>query len=86
MTGHLSEDELARIARGGMTALTADDGLALLDLALTGTTRCWWRPGWIWPACVRWAARGLGDVAALWRGLVGGSRRPDGGDRRGHRW
>ena len=33
MTGHLGEDERARIGRGGMAALTAEEGLALLDLA-----------------------------------------------------
>jgi len=33
MTGHLSEGERARIGRGGMAALAADEGLALLDAA-----------------------------------------------------
>ena len=33
MTGHLSEADRARLTRGGMTALSAQDGLALLDLA-----------------------------------------------------
>ena len=31
MTGHLSGADRARMARGGMAALTADEGLALLD-------------------------------------------------------
>jgi acyl carrier protein len=33
MTGHLTSEERARISQGGVTALTAEDGLALLDLA-----------------------------------------------------
>jgi acyl transferase domain-containing protein/acyl carrier protein len=34
LTGHLDDADQARMARGGMTALTAQDGLGLLDLAL----------------------------------------------------
>jgi len=34
MTGHLSAADRQRAGRGGMTELTAEDGLALLDLAL----------------------------------------------------
>ncbi|MEU6995134.1 HAD-IIIC family phosphatase [Streptomyces sp. NPDC046465] len=39
MTGHLGEDDLARINRGGIAALGTDQGLGLLDaaLAVTGT-------------------------------------------------
>jgi len=35
MTGHLSQGQQARISRGGMIALTAEQGLALLDAALS---------------------------------------------------
>ena len=34
LTGHLSEGDLARMARGGITGLSAAEGLALLDSAL----------------------------------------------------
>ena len=35
MTGHLGHPDLARVGRGGVTPLTADDGLALMDLAMS---------------------------------------------------
>ncbi|MGW1953003.1 type I polyketide synthase, partial [Streptomyces sp. NPDC001920] len=35
MTGHLSESDLARLARGGLLPLATDEGLALFDQALT---------------------------------------------------
>ncbi|MGW3123028.1 SDR family NAD(P)-dependent oxidoreductase [Streptomyces sp. NPDC001107] len=35
MTGHLGDEEVRRIARSGMRPLTVDEGLALLDSALT---------------------------------------------------
>ncbi|MET8072407.1 HAD-IIIC family phosphatase, partial [Streptomyces sp. NPDC005271] len=38
MTGHLAEADLERINRGGITALGTDEGLALLDAALTRHT------------------------------------------------
>jgi acyl transferase domain-containing protein/NADPH:quinone reductase-like Zn-dependent oxidoreductase len=34
LTGHLGEGDLARMARGGVTGLSASEGLALLDAAL----------------------------------------------------
>ena len=34
MTGHLGQDDLARMSRGGVRALSAEQGLALLDAAL----------------------------------------------------
>jgi candicidin polyketide synthase FscB len=75
MAGRLSEDYRAKIARGGMAALTAQEGLALLDAA-------WSRDEALLVAALldvtglrAQAARGIA-VPALWRGLVGGSARP----------
>ena len=51
MTGHLSRDDRARMARGGMAALTTEEGLALLDLAATRDEALLVRPGWTWPGC-----------------------------------
>ena len=51
MTGHLDGADRARMNRDGVGALSAADGLALLDRPWPGTRRCWCRPGWIWPGC-----------------------------------
>jgi acyl carrier protein len=80
MTGHLSEGDRARMARDGVGALTAQEGLALLDLALS-------RDGaLVIPVRLdvagiraRAARTGMAGVPALLRGLVrqpGGLPRP----------
>ncbi|WUV20302.1 SDR family NAD(P)-dependent oxidoreductase [Streptomyces sp. NBC_01485] len=68
MTGQLSETELARIARGGMHALSASEGLALLDTALaaSGAGEPMLLPVRLNPAAMRTA----GVVPPLLRGLV----------------
>ncbi|MEW2121893.1 type I polyketide synthase [Streptomyces sp. NPDC005474] len=68
MTGQLSEAELARIARGGMHALSAAEGLALMDTALAASG-----PGAavLLPVLLDLTAlRTAGAVPALLRGLV----------------
>ncbi|MEU0236031.1 MULTISPECIES: beta-ketoacyl synthase N-terminal-like domain-containing protein, partial [unclassified Streptomyces] len=66
MTGELTAGDLARLGRSGIAPLTADQGLALFDAALTGTA----------PALVAARldlaalARGGGPVPDLLRGLV----------------
>ena len=70
MTGHLSADDRARIGRAGMTALTADEGLRLLDTAL-GRAEALLVPARLDVAGLRsWSSRGA-DVPALLRGLAG---------------
>jgi len=69
MTGHLSEADLARMSRGGVRAMSAAEGLALLDAALDRdesllvTAR-------MDVAGVRLGAARGDEVPALWRGLV----------------
>ena len=75
MTGHLSEADRARMTRGGVGTLSAQDGLALLDLA-AGRDEALLIPVRLDVAGLRaQAARGTA-VPALWRGLAGGSARP----------
>ena len=95
MTGHLSEGDRARMARGGMAELTAAEGLALLDLA-TARDEALLVPIRLDVAGLRaWAARaGTAEVPALLRGLArvparGHERppaRPRGRSRCGSRW
>ncbi|HEY8984094.1 MAG TPA: SDR family NAD(P)-dependent oxidoreductase [Streptomyces sp.] len=68
MTGQLTEAERARIARGGMRALSAAEGLALLDAALltAGADEAVLLPVRLDPA----ALRAAGPVPAALRGLV----------------
>jgi NADPH:quinone reductase-like Zn-dependent oxidoreductase/acyl carrier protein len=75
MTGHLSQTERARITRGGMIALTTQEGLALLDVAVARDEAEL--------MAARLDVAGLGtrtvrdaDIPALWRGLVGSPARP----------
>ena len=77
MTGHLGEADRARISRGGMAALTADEGLALLDAALA-RDEALLVPARLDLAGLRaQAARGAARARRCWRGLAGGpARRP----------
>jgi polyketide synthase 12 len=73
MTGQLSQDDRNRISRG-MNALTAEDGLALLDLA-TGRDEALLVPALLQIGAIR--ASGLsGAVPALFNGLLGAPARP----------
>jgi acyl carrier protein len=75
LTGQLGEGGRARISRAGITALTADEGLALLDAALA-RDEALLVPVRLDVAGLRaHAARG-GVVPALLRGLAGGPARP----------
>jgi NADPH:quinone reductase-like Zn-dependent oxidoreductase/acyl carrier protein len=75
MAGRLSEGYRAKIARGGMAALTAEKGLALLDAALN-RDEALLVAALLDVAGMRAQAAGGMAVPALWRGLVGGSARP----------
>jgi acyl carrier protein len=72
MTGHLGAENRARIARGGVTELSAEQGLALLDAALARDEAL------LVPAPLdvaglrgRAARDGTGQLPALLRGLIG---------------
>jgi NADPH:quinone reductase-like Zn-dependent oxidoreductase/acyl carrier protein len=75
MAARLSEDYRARITRGGMAALAAQEGLALLDAALS-RDEALLVAALLDVAGMRAQAAGGMAVPALWRGLVGGSARP----------
>jgi acyl carrier protein len=69
MTGHLDDSDRARMSRGGLTTLTAGDGLALLDTALTRDETLL-VPIRLDLAGLR-AQAGQGEVLpAVWHGLV----------------
>jgi acyl carrier protein len=69
MTGHLGQDDLARMNRGGVRALSAEHGLALLDAALA-RDEALLVPARLDVAGIRaQAARGE-SLPALWRSLV----------------
>ncbi|MFE0425132.1 SDR family NAD(P)-dependent oxidoreductase, partial [Streptomyces sp. NPDC058953] len=68
MTGELDEAELARLERMGVSALTAEAGLSLFDLAL-GTDTALLAPVELDPAALRAQAR-AGLLPPLLRGLV----------------
>jgi acyl transferase domain-containing protein/acyl carrier protein len=78
MTGHLGTADRARVARSGMTALAAGEGLALLDAA-AGRDEALLVPARLDVTGLRArAARGAG-IPPLWRALVpppGGPARP----------
>jgi acyl carrier protein len=75
MAGRLSEGYRAKIARGGMAALTATQGLALLDAAL-GRDDALLVAALLDVAGMRAQAAGGMAVPALWRGLAGAPARP----------
>ncbi|MGN9788878.1 beta-ketoacyl synthase N-terminal-like domain-containing protein [Nonomuraea sp. ZG12] len=75
MTENLSAQDVNRISQGGVEALTADQGLGLLDLALTRDDALL-VPARLDVAGIRaQAALGAG-LAPLWRALTGGPARP----------
>ncbi len=74
LTGRLSDAEKARINRGGVNALSADDGLALLDLALERDEAVL-VPARLDLAGLRAQAARSSEVPPLWRALVSGSGR-----------
>ena len=77
MTGRLSSGDRGRISRGGMTGLSAADGLELLDLALA-RDEALLVPARVDVAGLR-AGAARGEVLpALWRGLAGPSAGPAG--------
>jgi acyl carrier protein len=69
MTGHLSEGDLARMSRGGVRAMSAAEGLALLDAALERDESLL-VTALMDMAGMRLAATRGDEVPALWRGLV----------------
>ena len=71
--GHLSAADLERMARGGVTALTAQDGLALLDTAVAGQEALVVAAR-LDVAGIRAQAAHGGEVPAIWRGLAGAGR------------
>ncbi|MDH6623245.1 acyl transferase domain-containing protein/acyl carrier protein [Streptomyces sp. LBL] len=74
MTGHLSEADLARIARSGMRPLTSEEGLALFDAALADGTAVL-APMRVSTAALR-AQAASGVVPPLLRALAGPGARP----------
>ncbi|MEU7415040.1 type I polyketide synthase, partial [Streptomyces sp. NPDC042638] len=73
MTGHLGEVDMARMARFGMTPLSADEGLALFDVAHT-TDEALLVPTRMDVAVLRANAR-PGTVPAILRHLIGAPAR-----------
>ena len=69
MTGHLGEDERGRMARGGMRALSREQGLALLDAAL-GRDEPLLVPARLDVAARRAAAARGEQPPPLWRALA----------------
>ncbi|WP_328794265.1 SDR family NAD(P)-dependent oxidoreductase [Herbidospora solisilvae] len=68
MTGHLGAADLARIARGGLTPMSAEEGLALFDAALRAD-RPLLVPAVLDEAALRARAE-AGEVPPVLRGLV----------------
>uniref|UniRef100_UPI0007853A20 type I polyketide synthase n=1 Tax=Herbidospora sakaeratensis TaxID=564415 RepID=UPI0007853A20 len=75
MTGGLSAQAVDRIRQGGVAALTADEGLGLLDLARTRDDALL-VPARLDVAGIRAQAMAGADLAPLWRSLAGGPARP----------
>uniref|UniRef100_UPI0018912F6F type I polyketide synthase n=1 Tax=Catenulispora pinisilvae TaxID=2705253 RepID=UPI0018912F6F len=74
MTGHLDTGDTSRINRGGIAAMTADEGLALMDAALIRDEPLL-LPALLDVQGVRARAGRGEEVPVLWRGLVGGAAR-----------
>ncbi|MFE2521791.1 SDR family NAD(P)-dependent oxidoreductase [Streptomyces mirabilis] len=70
LTGQLSEAERARMNRGGAVALSAEEGLALLDAALARDEAVLVPARWDIAGMRAQAARSA-EVPPLWRALVG---------------
>ncbi|MHC5907885.1 type I polyketide synthase, partial [Streptomyces sp. S6] len=70
LTGQLTEAERARINRGGISALSAEEGLALLDTALTRDEAVL-VPAKLDLAGLRAQSTRSTEVPSLWRALVG---------------
>ncbi|QKG19188.1 type I modular polyketide synthase, MlsA1 [Actinomadura verrucosospora] len=70
MTGHLTAAERERISRGGMAALTTEEGLGLLDLAASRDEAVL-VPARLDVAGLRAQVAGGAVLPALWRGLAG---------------
>jgi acyl transferase domain-containing protein/NADPH:quinone reductase-like Zn-dependent oxidoreductase/short-subunit dehydrogenase/acyl carrier protein len=70
LTGQLTEAERARMNRGGAVALSAEEGLALLDAALARDEAVLVPARWDIAGMRAQAARSA-DVPPLWRALVG---------------
>jgi candicidin polyketide synthase FscB len=75
ITGHLSEGDLARLTRGGMTALSATDGLGLLDLGVS-RDEAHLVPVRLDLAGLRAQASQGAVLPPLWRSLAGSTARP----------
>lgn len=73
MTGHLDRNDRARMSRGGYSAMSSKDGLALFDAAL------WQGRSLVMPARFDTAAlrsrAAAGDLPPMFRGLVRAARR-----------
>ncbi|GAB1818699.1 type I polyketide synthase [Herbidospora sp. RD11066] len=74
MTGHLDADDRQRASRGVMSEITADDGLALLDLAMA-RDEALLVPARLNVAALRAQASRGEPMAAVWRALAGHSLR-----------
>ena len=71
MGAGLSEADLARMARSGLVALSAEEGLELFDRA-SRSMRLWCcRCVWICVRCARGARRGLGARGSAWPAWCG---------------
>ncbi|MFF4363745.1 SDR family NAD(P)-dependent oxidoreductase [Streptomyces sp. NPDC001604] len=70
LTGQLTEAERARMNRGGAVALSAEEGLALLDAALARDEAVLVPARWDIAGMRAQAARSV-EVPPLWRALVG---------------
>ncbi|MFF3277346.1 SDR family NAD(P)-dependent oxidoreductase [Streptomyces chrestomyceticus] len=72
LTGQLAESDRSRMSRGGALALSADEGLALLDLCLA-RDEALLVPSRLDLAGLRAQAARSAQVPPLWRALVGAS-------------